>query len=184
MGLTPLEGLVMGTRTGDIDPAVVFHLHRNAGMSVDQIDELLNRRSGVKGLSGENDFRELHRLIGEGDADAQVALDVYIHRLRKYIGAYLAVLGRVDVLTFTAGVGENDARVRELAVAGLEGLGIAIDPERNAGPKKEPTIISPSWTSTLVMVVPTNEELAIARQSVAAIGGGASDGSAPPGAEG
>ena len=170
MGLTPLEGLVMGTRTGDIDPAVVFHLHRNAGMSVDEIDELLNRRSGVKGLSGQNDFRELRRLIDAGDDGARLALDVYLHRLRKYIGAYLAVLGRVDVLTFTAGVGENDAVVRAAAVAGLEGLGIAVDPERNAGPKHEPTVISPSWTSTLVMVVPTNEELAIARQSMAAIG--------------
>ncbi|NMR18945.1 acetate kinase [Cellulomonas fimi] len=169
MGLTPLEGLVMGTRTGDIDPAVVFHLHRNAGMSIDEIDNLLNRRSGIKGLSGENDFRELHRLIGEGDADAQLALDVYVHRLRKYVGAYLAVLGRVDVISFTAGVGENDARVRELALAGMEGLGIAVDPARNAGPKSEPTIVSPDWTSTLVMVVPTDEELAIARQSVAAI---------------
>jgi len=171
MGLTPLEGLVMGTRTGDIDPAVVFHLHRNAGMSIDEIDTLFNKGSGVKGLSGENDFREIHRLVGEGDADARLALDVYIHRLRKYIGAYLAVLGRLDVLTFTAGVGENDARTRALAVAGLEGLGIAIDPERNEGRKTQPTIISPPWTSTLVMVVPTNEELAIARQAVAAIGG-------------
>jgi acetate kinase len=170
MGLTPLEGLVMGTRTGDIDPAVVFHLYRNAGMSVDEIDELLNRRSGVKGLSGENDFREIRRLIGEGDAGARLAMDVYLHRLRKYIGAYLAVLGRVDVVAFTAGVGENDATVRAAAVAGLEGLGIAIDPARNEGPKREPTIISPAWTSTLVMVVPTNEELAIARQSLAAIG--------------
>jgi acetate kinase len=184
MGLTPLEGLVMGTRSGDLDPAIVFHLHRNAGMSVDEIDELLNRRSGVKGLSGENDFREIHRLVGEGDPGAQLALDVYVHRLRKYIGAYLAVLGRVDVITFTAGVGENDARMRALAVAGLEGLGIAIDPERNLGPKTEPTIISPAWTSTLVMVVPTNEELAIGRQAVAAIGGAASDGSTAPGSDG
>ena len=175
MGLTPLEGLVMGTRTGDIDPAVVFHLHRNAGMSVDEIDTLFNKRSGLKGLSGENDFREIQRLVADGDADAQLALDVYVHRLRKYIGSYLAVLGRVDVLSFTAGVGENDARMRALAVAGLEGLGLAIDPERNAGPKTEPTIISPAWTSTLVMVVPTNEELAIARQSVAAIGGTVQD---------
>jgi acetate kinase len=177
MGLTPLEGLVMGTRTGDIDPAVVFHLHRNAGMSVDEIDELFNRRSGIKGLSGENDFRELGRLVRDGDPHAQLALDVYVHRLRKYIGAYLAVLGRLDVLTFTAGVGENDAMLRALAVAGLEGLGIAIDPERNEPAGDGPRIISPSWTSTLVMVVPTNEELAIARQSVAAVRGEDVDGS-------
>ncbi|MBX9246018.1 acetate kinase [Actinotalea ferrariae] len=169
MGMTPLEGLVMGTRTGDIDPAVIVHLHRNAGMSVDQIDDLLNRRSGLKGLAGQNDFRELHKLVEAGDEAAKKAFDVYIHRLRKYIGAYLAVLGRVDVIAFTAGVGENDALVRAAACAGLEGLGIAVDPARNEGSKKEPTIISPDWTPTLVMVVPTNEELAIARQAVALI---------------
>ena len=184
MGLTPLEGLVMGTRSGDIDPAVVFHLHRNAGLSVDEVDVLLNRRSGVKGLSGENDFREIARLIEEGDDGARLARDVYLHRLRKYIGAYLAVLGRVDVLAFTAGVGENDAAVRAGAVAGLEGLGIAIDPELNVARTAGPRVISPAWTSTAVMVVPTNEELAIARQSVAAIGqpaaedGGEDDGEA------
>ncbi|NCT89614.1 acetate kinase [Cellulomonas sp. APG4] len=171
MGLTPLEGLVMGTRTGDIDPAVIFHLHRNAGMSVDEIDELLNRRSGLKGLSGENDLREIHRLVAEGDDDARGALDVYVHRLRKYIGAYYAVLGRVDVVTFTAGVGENDDIVRALACEGLQNLGIAIDPARNEGRKKQPTIISPDWAPTLVMVVPTNEELAIARQAVALVEG-------------
>lgn len=169
MGMTPLEGLVMGTRTGDIDPAVIVHLYRNAGMSIDEIDDLLNRRSGLKGLAGENDFRELHRLVESGDEAARLALDVYVHRLRKYIGAYYAVLGRVDVIAFTAGVGENDDIVRELALRGLEGMGIAVDPERNAGRKSQPTIISPDWTRTLVMVVPTNEELAIARQAVALV---------------
>lgn len=169
MGLTPLEGLVMGTRSGDLDPAVLIHLQRNAGMSVDEIDDLLNRRSGLKGLAGENDFREIHRLVDEGDPSAQRALDVYIHRLRKYVGAYMAVLGRVDVITFTAGVGENDEVVRALALAGLEPFGIAVDPQRNAGRKKEPTTISPDWTSTRVMVVPTNEELAIARLAIATI---------------
>ncbi|AEE45220.1 acetate kinase [Cellulomonas fimi] len=169
MGLTPLEGLVMGTRSGDLDPAVLIHLQRNAGMSVDEIDDLLNRRSGLKGLAGENDFREIHRLVEEGDASARRALDVYIHRLRKYVGAYLAVLGRVDVITFTAGVGENDDIVRALALAGLEPLGIAVDAERNAGRKKQPVVISPDWTPTKVLVLPTNEELAIARQAVATI---------------
>ena len=169
MGMTPLEGLVMGTRSGDVDPAVLIHLQRNAGLSVDELDDLLNRRSGIKGLSGENDFRALRSLVEAGDEDARLALEVYLHRLRKYIGAYHAVLGRVDVVTFTAGVGENDDNVRAAVCAGLEPLGIAVDPERNAGPKTEPTIISPDWTSTLVMVVPTNEELAIARQSVATI---------------
>jgi len=168
MGLTPLEGLVMGTRSGDIDPAVVFHLARNAGMSIDELDTLLNKRSGMLGLSGVNDFRELRRLIDGGDEAAQLAFDVYVHRLKKYVGAYAALLGRVDVVAFTAGVGENDARVRAAVCEGLEGMGIAIDPERNARPGAE-RIISPDWTSTLVMVIPTMEELAIARQCVEAV---------------
>ncbi|GAA4830876.1 acetate kinase [Luteimicrobium xylanilyticum] len=176
MGLTPLEGLVMGTRTGDIDPAVVFHLSRNAGMSVDEIDDLFNKRSGVKGLAGENDFRAVRALADGDDPEAaqaaRLALDVYEHRLRKYIGAYHAVLGRVDVLAFTAGVGENDAAVRAEVLDGLEPLGLAVDPERNTAPSSsEPRIISPPWTSTLVMVVPTNEELAIARQCIEVVDG-------------
>ncbi|UUI74759.1 acetate kinase [Cellulomonas chengniuliangii] len=169
MGLTPLEGLVMGTRSGDIDPSVVFHLHRNAGMSIDEIDDLLNRRSGVKGLSGESDFRTLHEMIEAGDEDAKLALDVYIHRLRKYIGAYTAVLGHVDVLSFTAGIGENDDIVRARALTGLEGLGYTIDLERNAGRKSDVTVISPDGAPTLVLVVPTAEELAIARLTVSTI---------------
>ena len=168
MGLTPLEGLVMGTRSGDIDPAVVFHLYRNAGMSIDDIDDLLNRRSGIKGLSGENDFRALHELIGAGNADAALALDVYVHRLKKYVGAYYAILGRLDVLTFTAGVGENDDVVRARVCEGLEPLGIVLDPERNAG-RGGPKVIYAEGSPVTVLVVPTNEELAIARQSLAVV---------------
>ena len=108
MGLTPLEGLVMGTRSGDIDPGVVSYLSRRANMSVDEIESMLNHRSGVLGLSGERDFRRLEQMVESGDASAKLAYDVFIHRLRKYIGAYLAVLGHTDVLTFTAGIGEND----------------------------------------------------------------------------
>jgi len=170
MGLTPLEGLVMGTRSGDIDPAVVFHLHRNAGMSIDDIDDLLNRRSGLKGLSGENDLRALHDLVAAGDPAARLALDVYLHRLRKYIGAYYAVLGRLDVIAFTAGVGENDDIVRAGVLTGLEALGIEVDLERNAGRKSEPTIISPDGAPVTVLVLPTNEELAIARQAIEIVG--------------
>lgn len=168
MGLTPLEGLVMGTRSGDIDPAVVFHLYRNAGMSIDDIDDLLNRRSGIKGLSGENDFRALHDLIAAGNADAALALDVYVHRLKKYVGAYYAILGRLDVLTFTAGVGENDDVVRARVCEGLEPLGVVLDPERNAG-RGGPKVISAEGSPVTVLVVPTNEELAIARQSLAVV---------------
>lgn len=169
MGLTPLEGLVMGTRTGDIDPAVIVHLHRNAGLSIDEIDTLLNRASGLKGLAGANDLREIHRLIDSGDAAAQLALDVYTHRLRKYIGAYAAVLGGLDALTFTAGVGENDHLVRAQAVAGLEFLGIRLDPERNAGRKKRPEVISTDDSAVTVLVVPTNEELEIAQEAASLV---------------
>ncbi|GFG68576.1 acetate kinase [Mycolicibacter senuensis] len=162
MGLTPLEGLVMGTRCGDIDPGVLMHLRRTAGMGVEQLDDLLNRRSGLKGLCGSNDFRELLERVADGSAPAKLAYDVYIHRLRKYIGAYLAVLGRVDAIAFTAGVGENVAAVREDALAGLDGLGIVIDPQRNrAGSGAR--IISAEHSRSTVLVVPTNEELAIAR---------------------
>ena len=162
MGLTPLEGLVMGTRSGDLDPGAILHLLRG-GLDVDELDALLNRRSGLLGLAGVSDFRDLGRLIEQGDADATIALDVYCHRVRKYIGAYIAVLGGVDVITFTAGVGENAADVRALILAGLERLGISVDADRNAVRSSDPRIISPEASPVTVMVVPTNEELAIAR---------------------
>ncbi|MFB7909387.1 acetate kinase [Kitasatospora sp. NPDC001309] len=169
MGLTPLEGLVMGTRSGDIDAGVVFHLHRVGGLSVDQIDDLLNRRSGLRGLCGENDMREIMRRADEGDADAQLAFDAYVHRLRKYIGGYYAVLGRVDAIAFTAGVGENAAPVRAAATAGLEELGIAVDPELNSVRSGDARIISPGFSRVAVAVVPTDEELEIARQAFALV---------------
>ncbi|UNX54288.1 acetate kinase [Georgenia sp. TF02-10] len=169
MGFTPLEGLVMGTRTGDIDPAVAFHLERNAGMSVDDIDTLFNKRSGLKGLTGENDLRLVHKMVADGDDAARLALEIYTRRLRKYIGGYAAVLGGLDALTFTAGVGENDATVRAGAVEGLEFLGIRIDPDRNTDRIKEPTVISPDGAPVAVLVVPTNEELAIAQQAASLV---------------
>ncbi|GGU44394.1 acetate kinase [Streptomyces lavendofoliae] len=165
MGLTPLEGLVMGTRSGDIDPAVVFHLKRVGGMSTDEIDVLLNKKSGLVGLCGDNDMREIRRRIDEGDERARLAFDIYIHRLKKYIGAYYAVLGRVDAVAFTAGVGENAAPVREAAVAGLEELGLAVDAGLNAARSGEPRLISPEYARVAVAVVPTDEELEIARQT-------------------
>ena len=166
MGMTPLEGLVMGTRTGDIDPAVIFHLARNGGFTIDEIDDLFNRRSGVKGLAGQNDMRELHNLVAAGDPDARLALDVYSHRLRKYVGAYAAVLGGLDVVSFTAGIGENDDIVRAESMRGLEFLGIELDLERNAGRIKEPQVISTEDSPVTVLVVPTKEEQEIARQAV------------------
>lgn len=171
MGLTPLEGLVMGTRSGDVDPGVVMYLRRSADMDVDQIDTMLNRKAGLKGLSGENDFRALTEKVEEGDADATLAYKVYVHRLRKYIGAYMVTLGRTDAIVFTAGVGENAPKLRADSLAGLESFGIQIDPERNAARSREPRIISTDDSAVTVLVVPTNEELAIARQSVAALQG-------------
>ncbi|BBX90279.1 acetate kinase [Mycolicibacterium boenickei] len=169
MGLTPMEGLVMGTRSGDVDPGIIMYLSRTAGMAVEDIDTMLNRQSGVRGLGGENDFRKLHARIESGDANAQLAYDVYIHRLRKYVGAYLAVLGRADVISFTAGVGKNDAAVRRDALAGLTGLGIAIDEELNASPSRDTRRISTPDSAVTVLVVPTNEELAIARAAAALV---------------
>lgn len=178
MGLTPLEGLVMGTRSGDIDPAVTFHLKRVAGMSVDDIDELLNKRSGLVGLCGDNDMREIRRRIEEGDERARLAFDIYIHRLKKYIGAYYAVLGRVDAIAFTAGVGENAAPVREAAVAGLEELGLVLDAELNAARSDEARIISAPYARVVVAVVPTDEELEIAQQTFALVTGVSAEGNA------
>ncbi|GAB2800734.1 acetate kinase [Streptomyces daliensis] len=172
MGLTPLEGLVMGTRSGDIDPAVVFHLGRVAGMSVDEVDELLNKRSGLVGLCGDNDMREIRRRIEEGDEAARLAFDIYVHRLKKYIGAYYAVLGRVDAVVFTAGVGENAAPVREAALAGLEELGLAVDSDLNAVRSGEARLISPQEARVAVAVVPTDEELEIAQQTYALVSAG------------
>jgi acetate kinase len=169
MGLTPLEGLVMGTRSGDIDPAVTFHLVRNAGMSVDDVDALLNKKSGLVGLCGDNDMREIRRRCDEGDEKAQLAFDIYIHRLKKYIGAYYAVLGKVDAIAFTAGVGENAAPVREAAVTGLEELGLAVDGELNAARSESPRLISPEYARVAVAVVPTDEELEIAQQTYALV---------------
>jgi acetate kinase len=166
MGLTPLEGLVMGTRSGDVDPAVVFHLVRTAAFTVDDVDTLLNRRSGLLGLCGDNDMREIGRRMAEGDADARLAFEVYIHRLRKYVGAYTAVLGRVDAIAFTAGVGENSPAVREAALRGLgEALGIELDAVRNSLRRRSARLVSADSSRVAVAVVPTDEELEIARQT-------------------
>ena len=171
MGLTPLEGLVMGTRSGDLDPALHAHLHRQLGWSLEQIDQRLNRESGLKGLSGHNDFRELERLCAEGDEHAQLAFDVYCYRIRKYVGAYYAVLGHVDAVVFTAGVGQHAPDVRAASLAGLERLGIAVDPARNEAPLHGPAVVSPEGAEVAVLVIPTNEEWEIARQSLAVVRG-------------
>lgn len=168
MGLSPLSGLVMGTRSGDIDPTVVFHLHRVAGLPIDEIERSLTRYAGLMGMTGENDMRAVQRRRAAGDPDATLAFDVYTRRIKEYVGAYLAVLGRVDAITFTAGVGENSSAVRAASLAGLEPLGIAVDPGRNADPGT-PGVISPDGGRIAVCVVPTDEEREIANQSRAAL---------------
>ncbi|MBE6481576.1 MAG: acetate kinase [Actinomyces ruminicola] len=169
MGLTPLEGLVMGGRTGDIDPAAVFHLARVAGMSADEIDYLFNRESGMKGLAGDNDMREVWKRIDAGEQHAREAMDIYLHRLVKYVGAYAAVMGGLDALTFTAGIGENDSRLRAELVERLGFMGMRLDAEKNAVRSGTGRIVSAPDSAIAVLVYPTNEELAIARQAMTLI---------------
>ncbi|UXW84394.1 acetate kinase [Microbacterium azadirachtae] len=165
MGMTPLEGLVMGTRSGDIDPAVLFTLARRASLTVADLDELLNTRSGLKGLAGVSDMRDVLARAAAGDEAASLAFEVYIHRLRSYAGAYIAQLGGVDVISFTAGVGENNALVRREAMATLGFAGVEIDPLRNEAAGRGIRVISTDESRVTVLVVPTNEELEIARQA-------------------
>ena len=169
MGLTPLEGLVMGTRSGDLDPAIIFHLHRQAGLGFEELDSLLNRGSGLLGLTGTGDMRDVQTAAATGDTAAEAALAVWRHRIRHYVGAYVAQLGGLDALVFTAGVGENNALLRRRALAGLEFLGIEVDNDRNELPSREARVISPEGAPVTVLVIPTNEELEIARQSLSLI---------------
>jgi acetate kinase len=166
MGMSPQGGLAMGTRSGDIDPTVIFHLHRVAGLPIDEIERSLTRYAGMKGLTGDNDMRAVVRRRKAGEPGATLAFDVYCRRIKEYVGAYIAVLGRADAITFTAGVGENSTEVRAASLAGLEPLGIAIDADRNqrGGP-----IISPDGSRVTVCVVPTDEELEIAHESRTAL---------------
>jgi acetate kinase len=168
MGLTPLEGLVMGTRSGDLDPAIPEYLQRVAGLDAEAVDNALNKESGLLGLAGSNDLRDVKRKAADGDPAAKLAIDVYCHRIRKYVGAYYAVLGRVDAIVFTAGVGENDPRTRALSLAGLERLGIAVDEGRNVAEQNGERFVSPDGSEVAVLVIPTDEEIEIARQSLAA----------------
>ncbi len=166
MGMTPLEGLVMGTRCGDLDPAIPFYLAENLGMDNPGLDDLLNRRSGLLGLCGVNDMREIHRRIARGDPQALLALEVFCHRLRKYLGAYWIQLGRLDALVFTGGIGENDAEVRGRTCQDLEVLGIRLDAAANRAQDPTERRISRLDSPVAVWVIPTNEELEIARQAL------------------
>ncbi len=169
MGLTPLQGLVMGTRSGDIDPGLHPYLRRELGWDVDRIDSELNKKSGMFGLTGKTDMRDIEAMMEAGDADAELAIRVYVHRLVSYIGAYTALLGGLDVLTFTAGVGENSSLIRGLVAERLRPFGVILDEEANQARSKDARIISTPDSRLIVMVVPTNEELAMAREVIATI---------------
>ena len=166
MGLTPLEGLVMGTRSGDIDPSVLLVLARREEMTPSQLDDFLNKRSGMLGIAGVSDMRDIEERREAGNGAAMLAFDVYIHRLRAYLGAYIAQLGGVDVISFTAGVGENSPLVRAAALETLGFLGVRVDPTRNEERRRGIRVISTDDSAVTVLVVPTNEELEIARQTL------------------
>jgi acetate kinase len=165
MGMTPLAGLVMGTRSGDVDPALPFFLVEHLGISVKEIDDLLNKQSGLKGICGSNDMREVMEKKDAGDGKAKLALDIYTYRIKKYIGAYFAVLESLDAIVFTAGVGENSPFIRERCSQGLHKLGIEIDSERNNQTQEGIREISPPGSQVKVLVVPTDEELQIAQDT-------------------
>jgi len=167
MGLTPLEGVAMGTRCGDIDPAITFFLADKRGSSLDEINKLYNKESGLLGLSGvSNDMREVKASADNGDERAETALAVYAYRIRKYIGAYKAVLGRVDAVIFTGGVGENAAFMREMIMEGLDGIDMTIDPKANASLKGAGDVATEA-SPTRILVIPTNEERMIAEDTMA-----------------
>ncbi len=172
MGLTPLEGLVMGTRCGDIDPALHFYLLREAGMSAEELERLFNSRSGLQGICGSNDMREILLREEQGDERARLAVDLFCYRIKKYIGAYLAVLGRVDALVFTGGIGENAPVVRERILEGLDHLGMGVDPEKNRNAAGSIAEIQPEGSPVKALVIQTDEELEIARQTLRVIARG------------
>lgn len=169
MGFTPLEGLVMGTRSGDLDPAILFYLARETGMGLDELDTMLNRQSGLKGICDENDMRTITRLAGQGNHLAELALVIFCYRLKKYIGAYIAALGGVDCIVFTGGIGENSTVVRRLSCSGLEWLGIGLDEQKNSHRSQEIREIQDKDSQVGLLVVPTDEELEIAVQTLQVI---------------
>lgn len=164
MGLTPLSGLMMGTRSGDVDPSLPLFMSENLGMKTSDIDRMLNKESGLKGIAGDNDLRKVLERVDAGDVQAKLAVEMYVYRIKKYIGAYLAVLGSCHCVIFTAGVGENSALIRKLTIENMENLGIQLDEDKNKT-SAGVSVISTDSSQTKVMVVPTNEELEIATQA-------------------
>jgi len=171
MGMTPLEGLIMGTRSGDIDPAIIFYLKRKTDLARDEVESILNKDSGLKGICGVNDMREIEKLAEAGNRRAKLAITMFCYRIKKYIGAYYAVLERLDALVFTAGIGENSPLIRAGSCQGLSHLGIEVDKEKNNRRSKGAFEIQSRNSRVNILVVPTNEELEIAEQTVACIKG-------------
>jgi acetate kinase len=171
MGLTPLEGLIMGTRSGDLDPAIIHYIYANCGLGPDEIDTLLNKESGLKGITGENDLRIIEENFLKGDPRAKLALQMYTYRIKKYIGAYLAILGKLDAIVFTAGVGENSPIIREMTLRQLGHLGILLDDTKNnIGRKDDVLELSQDDASIKILVIPTDEELEMSLQTVQLVG--------------
>ena len=166
MGMTPLAGIMMGTRSGDFDPAIIGYLLQEPEMNMDKLDTILNQNSGLKGVCGLNDWRDIHEAAAKGNSRAQLALEMFCYQAKKYIGAYAAILGNVDALVFTAGVGENDAIVRATICENLSCLGIRIDAEQNRSKQSKPFALHSSDSRVQVWVVPTNEELQIAKETL------------------
>lgn len=165
LGMTPLSGLVMGTRVGDVDPGVIFYLEEERGYSIEKVKNLLNKESGMKGLTGDNDLRSITEKASNGNQEAQLALDIYCYRIKKYIGAYLAAIGPISAIVFTAGVGENSAKVRGLVCENLGHLGIELSNEKNDSRNSKIREINTSSSLIKIVVTPTNEELEIANQT-------------------
>lgn len=166
MGLTPLEGLIMGTRCGDIDPAIFPYLEKEANINVAQMYNIMNKKSGLFAICGTNDMREIEDRMQKGDKDAKLAFDMFCHRIKKYLGAYLAILGKTDAIIFTAGIGENDQMVRERVCENLEFLGIKLDKEKNNQRAKNVHLISTADSKIKILIVHTDEELAIANATM------------------
>jgi len=165
MGFTPLEGCVMGTRCGDLDPAVVFFLQQELGMGLAQIDDLLNRKSGLLGISGmSNDVREISDAAAKGSRRAKLALEMFSYRVRKYVGAYAAAMNGIDAVVFTGGIGENASNVREMICQGLEFLGVKLDTQKNQTASGE-RVITQEGSTVEVLVIPTDEERVIAQDT-------------------
>ncbi len=166
MGMTPLEGLIMGTRCGDIDPAIPFYLARETGMTIQELDDLLNKESGLKGICGQNDMRTIVEQAEQGDNRAELAITIFCYHIKKYIGAYIATLNGADAIIFTGGIGENSSLIRERACQDLQNLGINIDSQKNSLHSKEIMEIQGPTSQVKILVIPTNEELEIAIQTI------------------